>query len=157
MLILNVFTVPNCLPDLEFWTPFPSSWIEGPQRLCALLCLLCGQHPVGDWRWQWGNQGRVFAMWSTAAFVAWAKPPAPHWGPLFKGLGSTGFWMDGFFVFFCARFVHSCTLQQREFILERSISYACEEADALVICIWFSAVILRMSHLNSWTWTKGCF
>ena len=107
---------PNCLPDLEFWSPFATSWIEGPQRLCALLCLLCGQYPAGNGRWQWRNQGRLFAdmrallflqlgltLFTVGTFVHGPGKHSPEvvvgWGILFVS---------------CAHCIHSCTpLQKR--------------------------------------------
>lgn len=102
----------NCLPDLEFWPPFPSSWIERPQRLRALLCLLRGQYPVGDWRWQRRNQGRVFVTQKPWFACSLGQPSAPHWGPLWMRQGNIG---PGVIVgrsvlcsVSCARCVHSC-------------------------------------------------
>lgn len=144
----------NFLPDLEFWTLFASAWTEGPQRLCALLCLLCGQHPAGDWRWQRRNQSRCLLTWPQWSSCSLGKPSAPYWGPVVMWQGSTasGVLLDEAFSLLSVVHVvfQICSLE-----LEESISCVCEEAHALVICSWFSAVRLRMSHLSSWIRTKG--
>lgn len=101
---------------------------------------------------------RVGCDWheSTALLVAWASS-LHHSGDICYGDKETqalGYLLDEmFFVLFLVHVFTAVLHFRKEFILEleRSISYVCEGADALVICSWFSAVSLRMCYLNSWT------